>query len=337
MNLRDEWSDQSTNEVLDRFYSKEETVDEVMQNFDIRRKYSAEGEELTINNVTDWCLVQTSSNPLKELDDIRKIQCPIYMDVQRGNYVIYENNVWLIDSNVVNVGNAYQSARMNRCSYLLKWQNSNGNIVERNVVSYNASAYNNGVLGNKIIELGSDQLMIFLPYDNETKCVKRGKRFFIDNNMEDPMVYRLTRPDRTTYVFNGVGCICWLVTECAYTATSADLEYGVCDYFSPTSTDHNNETTLLSVISGSKTLRAGFARTYSVTFADEDGVLLTDVDFEWNINCDFSDKITSIINDDKTIRLQVNDEGLIGSSFLLEVLVDDSVIDNLNIVIDHIY
>lgn len=336
MKLRDEWMP-TDDDVKDLFYNREETIAEVVENFDIRRRYSAEGEELTINNVTDWCLVQTSSNPLKELDDIRKIYCPITMTVQRGNYVLYENDIWLIDSNVVNVGNAYLSARMNRCSYRLKWQNSNGDIIERDIVSYNASAYNNGIAGNNVIKLGTDQLMIFLPYDDETKLIKRGKKFFIDNNMEDPMTYELTRPDRTTYVFNGAGCINLLVTECAYTPKPDDLKYGVCDYYSPAPPIYPpDETSVLSSIEGNKSLKIGYPRSYTVSFADSDGNRISDVDFDWVIKSTFGDKILQE-TDHNTIKLLVKDEDCIGSSFLLQVVVNGTVNSEIAITIIDIY
>lgn len=336
MNLRYEWTP-ADNDVKDLFYSREETVADVVENFDIRRKHSAEGEELTINNVTDWCLVQTSSNPLKELDDIRKIHCPTTMDVQRGNYVVYENDIWLIDSNVVNVGNAYLSARMNRCSYRLKWQNSNGGIIERDIVSYNASAYNNGIAGNNVIKIGTDQLMIFLPYDEETKLLKRGRKFFIDNNMEDPMTYELTRLDRTTYVFNGIGCINLLVTECAYTPKSDDLIHEVCDYFPPSpSVNPPDETLVLSSIEGSKSLKIGYSRTYTVSFTDSEGNRISDLDFDWVIKSTFSDKIIQETDHD-TIELLVKDEDCIGSSFLLQVLISGIVSSEISIMIMDIY
>lgn len=337
MKLRDEWV--PTNDVKDLFYSREETIAEVVENFDIRRKYSAEGEELTINNVTDWCLVQTSSNPLKELDDIRKIHCPTTMDVQRGNYVVYENDIWLIDSNVVNVGNAYLSARMNRCSYRLKWQNSNGDIIERDIVSYNASAYNNGIAGNNVIKIGTDQLMIFLPYDEETKLLKRGRKFFIDNNMEDPMTYELTRPDRTTYVFNGVGCINLLVTECAYTPKLDDLKYGICDYRSPAPSEDSpsDETAVLSSIQGNKNLKIGSSRTYTVSFTNSEGANIADVDFDWVVKSPFAQSVIKQEKNGYAIKLLINDENCIGSSFLLQVMINGKISSELTIVVTDIY
>lgn len=325
MNLRKEWSNNTSDGILDRFYSREETVNEVIENFDIRRHHSAEGEQLNINGQIDWCLVQTSSNPLKELDDLRKIHCPMSMKVNRGDYVEYENDVWLIDTNVVNVGNAYQSTRMNRCGYRLKWQNSTGEIIERPVVTYNASAYNSGVEGNNTIQIGSDQLMILIPFDEETKVITRGQKFFIDNNMEDPMTYELTRPDRTTYVFSGTGYVQWLVTECAYTATEDDLKYGVCNYRAvntdtetPTTPPENPDemTDLRATITfkGSQELKiGGTTKTLTGSFVDSDGNATADIGVWEVITIDELLPYLEYTITDNTLKIKVLDTDLIDS------------------------
>lgn len=255
-----------------------------------------------------------------------------------------EEEYWLCTESF-NVDNIHYKGKLTYCNYNLYWQDKTGNIIERRCFISNASAYNNGETGNKIITLASNQFLIYMPIDENTVNLRNGIRMFIDYSTVSPNVYELTRPDNVSFNASRGGVTYFIFTQTERRDADKEvvLDTGekvwIADYITPALLPPENpsETTLSSVISGSNTLRAGFARTYSVAFTDEDGMLLTDVDFEWNINCDFGDKITVIINDDKTIRLQVNDEGLIGSSFLLEVLVDDSVIDNLNIVIDHIY
>ena len=126
MNMRNEWTIGESETFSDAFYSKEESIQSVKDNFDIRRYHTAEGYDIEINGITERCLVQMSSNPLRELNDIRKIHCPITADVKRGYYVKYEDTVWIIDTNVANIDGAYLSTRMSRCQYLLRWQNQNG-------------------------------------------------------------------------------------------------------------------------------------------------------------------------------------------------------------------
>ena len=120
MNMRNDLSIGENDSFSDVYYSTVETVQNVKENFDLRRYHSAEGKSIDINGVTERCLVQLPSNPLRELNDYRKIQCPVTADVKRGYYVNYENTIWIIDTNVANVDDAYLSARMSRCQYLLR-------------------------------------------------------------------------------------------------------------------------------------------------------------------------------------------------------------------------
>ena len=193
INMRSDWTISESNSLSDAFYNKEESIQSVKDNFDFRRFYTAEGYDIEINGVMERCLVQTSSNPLRELNDYRKIHCPITSDVRRGYYVKYENSVWIIDTNVVNVDGAYLSTRMSRCQYLLIWQNQNGDIIEKWGYSSDQTKYSGGESGNNTITIGDNQYGLLLPIDDDTKLLKRGMRFAVDfDDAEEPDIYRLT-------------------------------------------------------------------------------------------------------------------------------------------------
>ena len=90
----------------------------------------------------------------------------------------------------------------------------------------------------------------------------------------------------------------------------------------PSNPDPPDETAnLFANITGNTNLKAGYSRTYSVNFTDKDGAPLEDVDFEWNVESDFTDEISQSVSGN-TIKLSVGDDSLIGESFLLSVLVD---------------
>ena len=174
MNMRNEWTIGDNIVISDMFYNREETIENAKENFDIRRFYTPEGYDIVINGITERCLVQMPSNPLRELNDYRKIHCPINADVKRGYYVEYEDNIWLIDTNVANVDGAYLSTRMSRCQYLLRWQNKNGDIIERWSYSSDQTKYSNGETGSSAVTVGDNQYALLLPIDEETKTLKRG-------------------------------------------------------------------------------------------------------------------------------------------------------------------
>lgn len=79
-------------------------------------------------------------------------------------------------------------------------------------------------------------------------------------------------------------------------------------------------------ISGNTNLKNGFSRTYTLTITDSSGNDITSSqnDYSWNIVSDFTDQIEQVITDNK-IKLTVDNEDLIDSSFVLQVVVDSTV------------
>ncbi len=258
-------------------------------------------------------------------------------EINIGDYIDFANSKWIVatcdyDDEIYRDGKLYQ------CNYLLKWQNELGEIIERWAVILSASKYNDGTDGGKVFTLGSDQLSVVIPLDKESLKLKKsmGKKFFIDYNTEDPTTYELTGTGNVPDTYNGHGVTSWIVKECAYTASEDDLKYGVCNYKAvdaptPPSPSNPDETTdLTAVITGNINLRNSYRRTYTVTFTDKNGnaVDWQEVDYHWNIVADFDVKQT--VNDNK-ITVSVSDEKLIGDSFLLQIIVNETVICEIQI------
>ena len=246
-----------------------------------------------------------------------------------GDYIEWADSYWLVVSCDYD-DEIYKDGKIEQCNCLLKWQNENGEIIERWAVVLSASKYNDGTSHNNVITLGSDQLLVKIPIDEESLKLKKsmGKRFFIDNNFGDPTAYELTNTGNVPDTYNGHGVTSWIVKECAYTPTIEDLMYGVCDYFSlddqpnipPTFDEFTN---LIVSIEGKKELKIGFSRFYAVSFVDQDGNEVKNIDFKWNVISDFEVK-QSI--EDKKIRLQVDDDRFVGKSFILQVIIDDTIV-----------
>lgn len=339
MNLRNEWK-QKADGVSDRFYTKQETIENVTENFDIRRYHSAEGYDIEINGVMERCIVQTSSNPLRELNDIRKIQCPVSADVRRGYYVKYEGFVWIIDTNVVNVDGAYLSTRMSRCQYILRWQNGNGDIIQRWAYASDQTKYSNGDISNHVISVGDNQYGLLVPIDSETKLLKRNMRFAFDfDDAEIPDIYELT--NRKIKLADGT-----IQLSFSFHAFNQEtdkqimIEDGskvwICDYrppLPPAPPSGNNETTI-SII-GKSDLKIGFPRTYTAAIsspATKESVGLT---YEWQVVSDF--EVGQHMNG-TTIELLVDDKTLVGACFILRVVrkADMAVMAELEITISEL-
>ena len=233
MNLRPEWKSKKTETEmqLDQFYTVEETVNDVKANFDFRRYYSAEGEDiyLGVNAESELirCLLQTSNNPLNELKDVRKIHVPIETDIDMGNYVFYDNSVWICVSKVVNVGNAYKSILMRRCNFCCRWQNSKGEIIERYGISEDGTSYSNGENEGKILTTVDFQQIVQFPLDSETFLLDTGKRIMVyfkdrdkikilaDNKISVP-VMELTKRNAINGTYDDRGIIRFTYTEVTY-------------------------------------------------------------------------------------------------------------------------
>ena len=109
----------------------------------------------------------------------------------------------------------------------------------------------------------------------------------------------------------------------------------ICDYvlvtpLPPTPPEPDELTDLRCVISGNTNLKNGYRRTYTVTFMDKDGnaVDWQNIDYQWNVVADFDVKQTTTANE---ITLSVNDENLIGGSFLVRVVVSSTVLSEVKV------
>lgn len=263
-----------------------------------------------------------------------------------GDYIEWNGQMWIVtlidsDEKTWNRGYMYQ------CTILLRWQNASGNIVERWGYSEDFTKYSAGITGNDKITVGDYQYGLTLPVDDETKIMKRDKRFPIDiDGVEPPDVYKLTNrkvlltDDRA---FGRGGILIWTLSFAEFnTATDKKVmledgsEVWICDYKppAPLPPDPDETTDLSAVISGKSNLINGFSRTYSVEFKDVNGDIKQDVDFTWNVESDFD--VHQTINGNQ-IELSVDDETLIGSSFVLQALVQDKVLSEFEITITSLY
>lgn len=230
-----------------------------------------------------------------------------------------KNEYWLCVESY-NVDDIHYKGALGKCMRWLRWQDDNGAIQEVPIIVTSASKYNNGERGDDVLSIGSDQLMVYAPLNDDTIKLDRGKKFFIDERKDNPTTYELTRADTTLYTFMGKGFMSMILTECAYTASEDDLKYGVCDYMPLTipPKDDNETTVLNGVISGSDNLRVGFTRTYTATITDKDGknIAWSDDDFYWNIY-PANDVVLNI--DKNKASVLAEDESLIGNTIRIEV------------------
>lgn len=259
--------------------------------------------------------------------------------VKDGMYIFFEGGYWLI-TGFPGTNGIYEKATMSLCQFKLRWQNSNGKIIERWVYTEDFTKYSNGQMSNSALTIGDNQYGLTIPIDDETKKLKRDMRFPIDfDDAEQPDIYMLTnrKVKLNDNSYSGHGGT--MIITMSFDRFNPDndkrvtLEDGqevwICNYNDshsslPSTPTSPNETTDLSAsISGNQNLKNGYARSYTASVQDNDGNELTwdDSIYSWRIISDFPVEETILGN---KIKLKVKDESLIDSSFLLQIIMQDS-------------
>ena len=268
-----------------------------------------------------------------------------------GDYIEWNNQIWLVTL-LDTDDKTYHSGYMYLCTVPLRWQNSEGKVIERYVYSEDFTKYSSGTTGNNTITIGDNQYGLTLPIDSETRKLTRDMRFPIDfEDAEKPDIYKLTnrKVNLNNNEYFGRGGT--MVLTMSYDAFNAEedkrvvmdngKEVWVCNYTEvstptppsePTTPDETED--LSATISGTSNLRIGVTRTYTATLSDSDGnaVQWDDTKYSWNVTSDFD--VNQSVTENK-ISLTVEDEDCIDSSFLLQVikLDDGSVISEIEITV----
>lgn len=299
---------------------RERAKNRLVTHLNDRTQHSLSYKKILLNGKETQLVINSGTQPY-----YKEFQSLPSQEINIGDYVEWANSHWIVatcDSD----DEIYRDGTLNQCNYLLKWQNERGEIIERWAFIQSASKYNDGTDGNNVITLGSDQLSVMIPLDEESLKLKKsmGKKFFIDNNKEDPTTYELTGTGNVVDTYNGYGVTSWIVKECAYTATEYDLKYGVCNYKAvnteedPTTPPENpDEMTDLRVsitFKGSQELKiGGTTKTLTGSFIDSDGNTTTDIGVWEVITIDELLPYLEYTITDNTLKIKVLDTDLIDS------------------------
>lgn len=284
-----------------------------------------EKRKLKINAVNSLsckdCLVNGVSQSLV-IDDGT---LPYYKDVKSlpdeyfdaGDYVEWADAMWLMvscdwDKEV------YTYGKMQQCNYVLRWQNTDAEIIERWSVILSASKYNNGEKYNNVIVVGSNQLMVYLPIDEKTLKLKSDKRLMVDFNMESPKCYDITRVDTVTMGYDGTaeprydgkGCILLVLTETEINPDVDRIDLMLCDYIDPNDIPHPSPINI--TFSGSPSIRIGGRKTFTAETENE-------VVFSLINSALLDGKLTMEQTGNKCVVKCANDSALVGATFKVEV------------------
>lgn len=162
-------------------------------------------------------------------DNEKKIKVRPDDTFELGQIVDCFNEKWLITS-IDPKTDFCTSGLMMECNYTLKFQNLTYDIVSYPCVVLNASQYNSGIDKNKTLTIGSNQFMVYLPLNDETKQLTYDKRLFISNNGTKPIPYKVTRLDDISKTNNGVGVLCLITSQDELNLKEDRPDLGICNY-----------------------------------------------------------------------------------------------------------
>lgn len=306
----------------------------------------------------DYHIVERNGKPfelliIKDTDNNthkKKIKSKHSSPFNLGDYIKWNNQMWIVMS-LDPDDKTYHSGYMYLCTLLLHWQNKKGEIVERWGYSEDFTKYSSGVEDGKVVTVGDNQYGITFPVDDETKHLKRDKRFIVDFvDVETPDTYNLT--NRKVYLndnayFGRGGVLNLTLSYGAFNSKADKLvelpdgrKVWICDYISPdepTTPLPPNKSDILSNIEGNKNLKLGYKRTYTVLFFDKDNETASvPSDFSWNVICDFSDVLEQEI-DGNSISFFIDDEDYLDEKFVLQALIGGQVVDSMTITVSGVY
>ncbi len=273
--------------------------------------------------------------------------------VKMGDLIEWQGHKWIVIS-IDPDDKTYLSADMILCNFVLNWQNSDGKIITIDCYAENQTKYSSGIEGNKTLQMGDLQYGLTLPLNDDTKILKRDKRFVVDLiDIETPDVYKLTNREviiNNYSYFDRGGTISLTLSYDAFSKDKDKLVNGesdkkvwICDYIEPTTPplptdpgddEEPNRSPIFSQISitwkGDKIINAGgTAKTFTATFTDKDGNILTDINFEWKVS--IADEFSSILSvetlSDKRCKVKLGYDDLVFGNYVkISVVVEDKEI-----------
>ena len=286
-----------------------------------------------------------------------KFQTPFMYPIEVGDvYYDYDEDEFLICTEVQNVDEINFRGKFTLCNWILKWQLADATIVEYPCYEMNTTQYNSGEQTSGRMTVGSSQHMILLPYDLNTVVLESPRRFFLDRNPIHPTTFIVTQNDTTSYAYGKKGIVRVTVMQYELDEDKDNLELGVCDYFeledyskgeSPTETNPDsyslteNDGSLstddgyLNITIDAELARlsksiikydtrviksGGSEQKFTAVYLDADGKELTTIKPSWTVLCPFYGELNhrQVGND---IYLSIDNDDYIDESFKL--ILDD--------------
>ena len=256
--------------------------------------------------------------------------------------IIYDINKeeYLICTEAFDIDGIHFEGKFTLCNWILKWQKSDGTILEYPCHDMNSTQYNSGEQSNRNFVIGSSQHMITLPCDENTVELSTPRRFYLDKATINPTSFIVTQNDTTSHNYGKKGLVKVTMMEHPNNPETDRPDLGICDYID-ISNQNIVEPTVVGVMSedSNKVLKAvieynttviksgGDSQMFIGKFYDEKDNEVQNVIPHWDVICPFFDKL--IVKEfDNGLSIGMDDDTYIDEEFKL-VLSDENKDSNI--------
>lgn len=190
-------------------------------------QYNITDEEIASHQYSQNVSIINSDN----YDEKTMISMP-KEDIELGSLIYWMENYWLVTERDANT-TIYTRAKLIQCNHLLRWINSDREIIEQYCVVEDGTKYLTGEEEDRnfIVTRGDSRIAIQIGRNSETVKLNRESRFLIDDpDGEHKLSYLLTKPLKSGLLYNNEGTYKFVLQE--VTATEFDNhELGIADYY----------------------------------------------------------------------------------------------------------
>lgn len=233
--------------------------------------------------------------------------------------IIYDSNKdeYLICTEASDIDGINYKGKFTLCNWILKWQKSDGTILEYPCHNINSTQYNSGEMSNKNFTVGSSQHMLYLPCDENTVALSTPQRFYLDKATINPTSFIVTQNDTTSHNYGKKGLVVVTVMEYPNNSATDRPDLGICDYIE-VNTDNDICCCRMAkaVIEYNTAVikSGGDSQKFIGKFYDEKGNEVADIVPHWTVVCDFADKLM-VEELDNSISIRIDDDLYIDEEF----------------------
>lgn len=222
----------------------------------------------------------------------------------------------------------HKTGVMYQCNKLFRFQNFTPEIIERWGL-IDISGYSSSFNSDTQLQHSSEQVAIYMPYDDETAKIYVDKRLpshigYDQFGNKMLFSFKITGTNPVSGSYNGGDHLLMLKAErFLYAQDKDNIELEICDYIRPDDAPGDppvSDSNLYCEIVGGSTIRIGGTRIYKAVFMDDAGHTIDGVKCTWAVDGDYA----TCVETDDGIKVSVAyDTTLIGSDLIIHAAAAD--------------